>query len=98
MGRFLYNILLNLDEDANVFIIGFVVVILNLFGVKNQVPAAGNAHYTVSQTLSEMRERGMRTGCIGCKILTWLQNNIFNKSGDHCTEAMQNVPEDIHIG
>lgn len=58
-------------------------------------PAAGNPHYTVSQRLAEMRERGSRIGCVGCKILTWIQDHIFDISGDHCKGAMQDFPQDL---
>ena len=58
-------------------------------------PAAGNPHYTISQSLAEMRSEGRRIGCVGCAILTWIQNKIFNISGDHCTNAMAGFPTDL---
>ena len=74
-----------LDEEGNVII-----------GEDPAVPAAGNAHYTISQRLAEMRERGMKIGCVGCKILTWIQNHWpFSIPGDHCTLAMNGMPEAI---
>jgi hypothetical protein len=85
---FILAIILWLDEGLNVIFIGLLRFILKL------PPAAGNPHYTISQTLAELRERGSKIGCVGCKILTWIQDNLFRLSGDHCREAMQGVPED----
>lgn len=81
-----------LDEGLNVFIVPWFRLLMVL------PPAAGNAHYTVSQTLAELRSNGSRTGCIGCKILTWVQNKIFRIPGDHCTQAMDGMPLDITAG
>ena len=81
-----------LDEGANVIVVPFFRLFMKL------PPSAGNAHYTVSETLAELRERESKTGCIGCAILTWIQNKIFRISGDHCTQAMEGVPEDIEAG
>jgi hypothetical protein len=92
---YLYNILLWLDEGINVFFVPVLRLIMQL------PPAAGNAHYTVSQTLSELRERGSKVGCIGCKILTYVFNKIPPKKAvdyDHCTSAMLNVPENQTVG
>ncbi len=66
-----------------------------ILGPSPYAPCAGNAHYTVSQRLSEMRSQGRRVGCIGCAILTWIQNKIFGISGDHCTNAMEDFPTDL---
>lgn len=100
LGTYLYNILLNWDVDGNVYILGLIVLFMKIFGLnKYVVPAAGNSHYTISQTLAEMRERGMEVGCVGCKILTkvwglWIRKRPY----DHCTDAMAGVPEDETTG
>lgn len=60
-----------------------------------EVPAAGNPHFTVSQRLAEMRTKGSEVGIEGCKILTYIQNNVFRVSGDHCTIAMNGFPPDL---
>ena len=83
----LYGEAIVLDEAGNV-----------LLGTDPTIPAAGNPHYTISQRLAEMRERGSKVGCIGCKILTWIQNKIFRISGDHCTAALSGVQEDMPTG
>ena len=68
-------------------------------GPEAGVPASGNAHFTVSQRLAEMRERGSKIGCTGCKILTIIQNKIFGIPGDHCTNSMSgDFPEDLPTG
>ena len=59
------------------------------------VPAAGNPHFTVSQRLAEMRKRGSKIGCIGCAVLTWIQNKVFRVPGDHCTNALAGFPDII---
>lgn len=66
-----------------------------ILGPSPYAPCAGNAHYTVSQRLAEMRDKGRRLGCIGCKILTWIQNRFFDISGDHCTNAMKDFPQNL---
>lgn len=66
-----------------------------ILGPSPGTPCAGNPHYTISQRLSEMRNENRRVGCIGCKILTWIQNRFFDISGDHCTIAMQGFPDDL---
>lgn len=100
LGVYLYNILLNIDVDGNVYIIGLIVVFLKLFHITNPVPAAGNSHYTISQTLAEMRQQpGDEVGCIGCKILTRIWSLWIKKPDyDHCTDAMTGMPEDVTTG
>lgn len=66
-----------------------------ILGPSPGTPAAGNAHYTISQRLAEMRLEHRRVGCIGCAALTWIQNKIFRIPGDHCTEAMRGFPLDL---
>jgi hypothetical protein len=93
MKTYIYNMLLWLDEGLNVF---FVPLFRHL---TNLAPAAGGAHYTVSQTLAELRERGSSVGCVGCKILTkvwglWVKKRPY----DHCTDAMAGVPESESVG
>ena len=93
MWTYVYNIMLWLDEGINVFFVPLLRFIMRL------PPAAGCAHYTVSQTLAELRERGSTVGCIGCKILTkiwglWIKKRPY----DHCTDAMINVPESETTG
>jgi len=82
--RYILGVLLWLDEGAN-------VLILPLFRwlFKLQIPAMGNAHYTVSDVFAEARERDMWWGKVGCKLCNW----IF-RIKDHCKEAMQGMPED----
>lgn len=62
---------------------------------KDPVAFAGNPHTTISQRLAQMRLRGSRIGCIGCKTLTWIQNKIFSISGDHCTNALAGFPDTL---
>ena len=98
LGGYIFNILLDLDEDANVFFIGIIVVILKVLNHKT-VPAAGNAHYTISQTVAEMRTNGSKVGCVACDVLTkiwslWIKTLNY----DHCTDAMSNVPWDESEG
>ena len=69
-----------------------------LIGPDARYPAAGNPHYTISQRVAEMRERGSKLGCWSCKALTWIQNTLFRKAGDHCTQAMDGMPEDVSTG
>ena len=89
MSNYLLNILIWLDEGVNTIFVPTFRYCMSL------PPAAGNAHYTVSQTLAELRLNGSLTGCIGCAILTWIQNKIFKIKGDHCINAMQGMPENI---
>lgn len=77
-------ILLALDELGNV-----------ILGPSKGTPCAGNPHYTISQRLAEMRTEGRRVGCVGCAILTWIQNKVFGDPGDHCTNAMAGFPDDL---
>ena len=99
MGAWLLNILRWIDEGLNTIVVGFLVPILKLFKV-DLPPAAGNAHYTVSQLCSELRERGSKFGCVACKLLTWMFKpfNMKVKNYDHCTAAMLGVPEDEKPG
>lgn len=76
--------LIVLDEAANVAL-----------GTDASVPAAGNPHFTVSERLAEMRERGSKFGCVACKVLTWIGQRFGSTSTDHCASAMQGMPEDI---
>jgi hypothetical protein len=68
-----------------------------ILGPTKGVPAAGNSHYTVSQRLAEMRQRGSRVGCIGCAILTWVFKpfNRGIKDYDHCRESLAGFPESL---
>jgi hypothetical protein len=59
------------------------------------VPDAGNPHNTISQRLAQMRANGSKIGCVGCKVLTWVQNKIFSIEGDHCTNALQGFPDKL---
>jgi hypothetical protein len=81
--RFL-AILIAIDELGNA-----------ILGPVPDTPAAGNPHFTISQRLAEMRTEGRRVGCIGCAILTWIQNAVFGITGDHCTNAMAGFPQDL---
>ena len=63
---------------------------------ESDVPDAGNPHNTISQRLAQMRVRGSKIGCVGCKALTWVQNHWpFNIPGDHCTKALQGFPDKL---
>lgn len=74
----LVGTLLVLDEEGNV-----------LIGPDKNVKEAGDAHNTISQRLARMRLNGSKIGCVGCAILTWIQNHWpFNMPGDHCTMAL----------
>ena len=92
--NYLRNILLWLDEGANVIIIPILSFVFQL------PPAAGNAHYTVSQFCAEMRERKTKFGCVACQLLTKMFKpfNPDVKDYDHCTSAMKGVPENIDAG
>ena len=100
LATYLYNIILNWDVDGNVYVLGLIVVLMKATRLeKYVVPAAGNAHYSISQTLAEMRERDIWGGCLGCYILTkvwglWIRKRPY----DHCTDAMAGVPEDETVG
>ena len=85
VGEYFLGILKWLDEGLNVIIIGLIG-----FFVEIPAPDEDDAHATVSQVLAELRERGVPAGCIGCKVLTWIQNKIFRVKGDHCTQALEN--------
>jgi hypothetical protein len=81
----LFGLAVAADEAANVVI-----------GADAQdVPAAGNPHFTVSQRVAQMRERGDKLGCWACSALTWIQNKIFRSPGDHCTQALEGFPDDL---
>lgn len=95
MPKYLYNMLIWLDEGLNVFFVPIFRLCLRL------PPAGGNAHYTVSQTLAELRERGSKFGCVGCRVLTWIFKKLPPKKPgdyDHCASAMVGVPEDVQAG
>ncbi len=100
IGRYLYNILLNLDVDGNVYVIGLIVVIMKILNCKNIVPAAGNAHYSISQTCAEMEMQGSHVGQVGCKVLTIMFKPFFwnDPTYNHCASAMKNVPWDETVG
>lgn len=82
------NLALWLDEGANVVIIGLIGQFVEI-----PVPAEGNPHYTVSEVLAELRERGSKIGCVGCKILS-----LMFRVKDHCKDAMEGMPENIKAG
>ena len=98
MKDYLYNILLWLDEGINVLVTPL------LRGVLQLPPAGGEAHFTVSQTLAELRERGSKVGCIGCWMLTkvwglWIKTPNY----DHCHNALYQedgtkLPESEDVG
>jgi hypothetical protein len=73
-----------LDEAGNVII-----------PAVDPVPDAGNPHNTISQRLAQMRNKGSKVGCYGCKALTWISNKIFQVPGDHCTNALAGFPEKL---
>ena len=87
MMGYILRILVWLDE-------GFNTIFFSPLAPK--IPAAGSPHYTVSQTMAELRERGSKFGCVACKALTAFFG-LFNRTPgyDHCTAAMQGMPEEI---
>jgi hypothetical protein len=87
---FIRNILVWLDEGLNVFIIGIIGIFYDV-----PCPDEGSPHYTVSQVIAELRQRGYAFGVISCKILTWLFRpfNLNVKDYDHCREALRGVKE-----
>lgn len=71
-----------------------------LLGPDKSIPAAGNAHYTVSQRLAEMQQRGSKVGKVGCAVLTILFKPFYwnVKNYSHCAQAMKDFPEDLPSG
>lgn len=94
MRLYFLNILKWLDEGGNVW---FIPIISFIFHIPS-VPAEGRDCYTISQWSAELRERNIKLGCIFCALLTWVQNSIFNIPGDHCTQAMDGMPENVDAG
>jgi hypothetical protein len=91
------NIMKDIEDGIAQRAIGELLVAdegLNVALGTGSVPGAGNPHFTVSQRLAEMRANGSKVGCIGCAILTWIQNRL-GWPGDHCTDAMKGMPENI---
>ena len=109
LWNYIYNILLWLDEGANVFIVGLFSLLLNIVTVFARYffhkpiilflrlsfqlpPAAGKAHYTVSQFTAEMRERGFKFGCWFCAVLTaiwglWIRKRPYDHSISYAIPA-----------
>jgi hypothetical protein len=89
LGKRILAFLIAEDEAANA-----------LLGPDRITPAAGNPHYTVSQRLAFMRQKGSKVGCIGCKVLTFLFKPFYwnVKDYDHCAAAIEgfadNLPSD----
>ena len=48
----------------------------------------GDPDETISSWTAKAREAGDEWACVFCKFLTWCQNVIFRKAGDHCTGAL----------
>ena len=96
MRAYIFNILKWLDEGGNVLFIPMVAFVFRL----PYVPAQGRDCYTISQWFAELRERGLAVGCVGCKVLTWLFKwaNEENHDYDHCTSAMNGMPENVDAG
>ncbi len=90
MMKYLYNILLWIDEGGNVFVVPILRWMLRL----PDNGAEGAAHYTISQFCAEQREQGTKFGCVSCYLLTKMFKPFFwnDKNYDHCTSAMKNVP------
>jgi hypothetical protein len=92
------NILKWLDCGGNVVFGGLFTIF-----VRHHVPALGCFRYTCSEAWDQMRDLHLKgqpiwmyeQGCIACRALTWLQNNVFRIPGDHCTESMEGIPTDI---
>lgn len=49
----------------------------------------GDPDETVSSRTAKAREAGDEWACVFCKFLTWCQNKVFNKPGDHCSGALE---------
>lgn len=84
LNKLSHNILVLIDEGVNVFVIPAVTFVFRL----PKVQAEGRASFTVSQWLGELRNKGSKFGCIGCKILTFIQNRVFRIDGDHCMQSL----------
>ena len=95
-ATYLLNVLKWLDEGCNVF---FVPILCWIFRI-NDIPAAGRDCYTVSQFCAEMRERGHKFGCTACYLLTQIFKPFYknNPHYDHCTSAMDGMPENVNAG
>lgn len=108
--NYVFNILLWLDEGLNVVVVGLLRVFFHKPSIRilrftfSLPPAAGQAHYTVSQFCAEMRERGYKFGCVTCRMLTvtwglWIKKRPY----DHCTDALYlpdgtKLPESEDVG
>jgi hypothetical protein len=49
----------------------------------------GDPDETVSSRTAKARVAGDEWACVFCAFLTWCQNKIFHKPGDHCTTALE---------
>lgn len=95
MKTYLYNFLLWLDEGLNTLL---VPIIRRAFSLP-LVDAEGKANFTVSQTMAELRQIGSKFGCVACKVLTFIWKLwVRTPNYDHCTDALQGMPEDITEG
>ena len=95
IGSFFYNIALLLDIVGNVLIVGVIKFFVAM------PPASGNAHFTMSEALDELRNAGSKPACKVCQILSIMFNpfNIRkNKLYDHCASSMVGMPQDIKAG
>src|SRR5579864_2968264 len=48
----------------------------------------GDPDETISSRTAKAREAGDEWACVFCRFLTWCQNTLFRKPGDHCTGAL----------
>jgi hypothetical protein len=95
------NILKWIDVGLNVLIGGVFTIF-----VAHCVPALGCFRYTCSEAWAEMRDLHLKDqpiwmyeeGCIACRVLTLVQNVVFKIPGDHCTESMKGIPDDLEAG
>jgi hypothetical protein len=80
------SVLEGLDETGNA-----------LLGTVRGIPAAGNPHYTLSQRWAYERQKGSKTACFICNILTLMFKPFYwnVKNYDHCQSAISDFPPDL---
>jgi hypothetical protein len=49
----------------------------------------GDPDETISSWTAKARAAGDEWACVFCAFLTWCQNKLFRKPGDHCTHALE---------
>lgn len=66
----------------------------------DNIPAAGNPHFTVSQRLGEMILHGtpeqQEIASAADAILTFIENRVFAiKTNSHCLDSLKGMPESL---